>query len=882
MERQWPGWLATRPAVAVDKYPGSQGTGLSWAADVPSSTRGEEEALFRHLAGKVMFAWASHNVSQTGADPVLRKIDRIGIYCDEKGIVTFMSVKERMQVKDAKAILALLFNHFSPEVQRWVDRSTHHFNTIDGQRIKRMVLVAEALADDEGPAVTVRPGPVECNLAFFDDASTSEETVALADQPSSSTSLVPYGPNVDQPSSSTSLVPYGPSVSTTLALPTVVTTLREPKSVALVAEAEGKLASARLEKERLDGKMQDMTKQLQDLDAKMLRSGHGRAWRYVVLKLLRQQEAENLHGLLREAAELTAVPLEQLHGRAHHEATQRLSAIEKVFKRHAADVPSDEVDLRNREVVILERLGLKEQQKIQQVQHDLDCTADRVVETTALVEERKKERDAEREVLQQRASRVTRVYFDTGRAPFYTIPKAKDEQVESFLVEEVQRRTKLSSDPKKLAMLSSDPEKLARAIGTVADVAYGLVRDRVLDETYWPHGDDANRKRNLVNLVEAAVGNLLFPRQADEDEEVKPNEETEEEKNARREAESKAHLAAHKEMRRECSTCAECLELDYMHGHLCATHASEFKERKKHASEVLLSDAVRAAAQMARGEERIPETLSAAAKSRPKKKTKGDNNALHKEALKQVNRCMNAMNAMHPCSQCGKEVLAPCEFLHYPTETWWKMEVPKNAPKEVLRFDATELGKTQFVFCVGDHSCENEWADTLQCRICGGTEWKRSQLPGLETHHPRRLLLEDEWRREAVKRGNMAKRQVQLGMIHPVRSRDPVLLRELEQCREQLYWTPNNEILAMEFKERRNAMGYTREEVEQRQAELYWEAVDETLAKLEAGSMKAKVLRAPICVKGCKGAAQSTMGPRRVEPPQAVPHLLAFADPLGS
>ena len=324
----------------------------------------------------------------------------------------------------------------------------------------------------------------------------------------------------------------------------------------------------------------------------------------------------------------------------------------------------------------------------------------------------------------------------------------------------MQRRAKLSSDPKKLAMLSSDPEKLARAIGTVADVAYGLVRDRVLDETYSPHGGNENRKGNLVKLVAAASGNLLCPRQEDEDEEVKPNSETEEEKNARREAESKAHLAAHKEMRRECSTCAECLELDYMHGHFCATHASEFKERKKHASEVLLSDAVRASEQMAQGSERIPETPSASAKSRPKKKAKGDDKALHKEALKQLNRCMNAMTDMYPCSQCGKES-SSCDFLHYPTETWWKMEPVTKQIENVIRslgnspedqqekhrlqsrlkklqeelqqrgfngvFDKEQLGKTQFIFCGRD--CENEWADTLQCRICGGTEWRMEALP---------------------------------------------------------------------------------------------------------------------------------------------------------
>ena len=43
MECQWPGWLTTRPAVAVGECPGSQGTGISWAADVPSSLGGGEE-----------------------------------------------------------------------------------------------------------------------------------------------------------------------------------------------------------------------------------------------------------------------------------------------------------------------------------------------------------------------------------------------------------------------------------------------------------------------------------------------------------------------------------------------------------------------------------------------------------------------------------------------------------------------------------------------------------------------------------------------------------------------------------------------------------------------------------------------------------------------
>ena len=194
-------------------------------------------------------------------------------------------------------------------------------------------------------------------------------------------------------------------------------------------------------------------------------------------------------------------------------------------------------------------------------------------------------------------------------------------------------------------------------------------------------------------------------------------------------------------------------------------------------------------------------------------------------------------------------------------------------------FDKGQLGKTQFIFCGRD--CENEWADTLQCRICGGTEWKRSQKPCMDTHDPRRLLLEDEWRREAVKRGNMAKRQVQLGMIHPVRSRDPALLRELQQRRDELNRTPNNdELLAMEVDKLQNAVLYTREEVEERQAELYREECDRTLAKLEAGSMKAKVLRAPICVKGCMGAAQSTMGPRLNRERLTEPLVSEFAAPF--
>ena len=98
----------------------------------------------------------------------------------------------------------------------------------------------------------------------------------------------------------------------------------------------------------------------------------------------------------------------------------------------------------------------------------------------------------------------------------------------------------------------------------------------------------------------------------------------------------------------------------------------------------------------------------------------------------------------------------------------------------------------------------------------------------MDTHDPRRLLLEEEWRREAVKRGKAAAKQVKFGMIHPVRSSDPDILRELEQRREELYRTPNSERLAMEVKKLQDAVLYTREEVEQRQEDLYW-------GKFEAG-----------------------------------------------
>eukprot|EP00973_Karenia_brevis_P075939 10550813-Karenia_brevis.AAC.1 len=64
-----------------------------------------------------------------------------------------MSVKERMQIKTAKALFALQFNHFSPQAQQCVDKSTHRFSTIDGERIQRMLRVAKAFGD-EGPAVT--------------------------------------------------------------------------------------------------------------------------------------------------------------------------------------------------------------------------------------------------------------------------------------------------------------------------------------------------------------------------------------------------------------------------------------------------------------------------------------------------------------------------------------------------------------------------------------------------------------------------------------------------------------------------------------------------------------------------------------------------------
>ena len=189
-----------------------------------------------------------------------------------------------------------------------------------------------------------------------------------------------------------------------------------------------------------------------------------------------------------------------------------------------------------------------------------------------------------------------------------------------------------------------------------------------------------------------------------------------------------------------------------------------------------------------------------------------------------------------------------------PTEMWWKMEVPNGAPAKVLRFDAEQLGKTQFVFC--DRDCENEWADTLQCRICGGTEWKRSKLPSMASHDTRRLILEESWLQEAVKRGKTAAKQVQLCMIHPVRS------KELEQRRRELYRIGNNESLAKEVEERELNVCYTTEEVKQRQAQLFQVAYEDTLAALEAGSMKAEVLHAPICDKECTGAAQSTMGPR--------------------
>ena len=863
---------------------------------------GEQELfhmLFLQLSWQLKCSWGSQKVSKRGSDPQLLKVDRIGVYGDEEGIVAFMSVNERMALGKAKALFELMFGQFPLEVQQYMDNNTHRFNTIDGERIQRMVLVAEALRPP--PAVTVRPGPVEYNLAVFDEASASEATVALVDQPSSSTSLVPHGPNVYQPSSSTSLVPYGPSVSTILALP-------EPESVALLTEAEGKLTGARLEKERLCGEVEELTDRLRNLDAKMLRSGNGRAWRAVVLKLA-QQNAETKASfmreakmvvivnilkkqnkqkrvsleVLREAERLTGQPLERLRDECWScLATQKLSNIGTMFSRHALDVPPDELDLRDPEVKILERLGHEPQRKLEATQRDLDCTTDLVVEAIALVEERKKERDLELAVLQQRKCRATQVYLDLGSAPFYATPKAKEDQVVSFLMQEVQRRTKSSSDQHELAR-------------TITNVAYDLVKDGVLDETYSPSSQ--NGKTKLVNIVES-VTNSLVQRDEDEDEEVKAKEETEVERKTRMKVESKAHLAAFKEMRPACSTCAECLGLDYMHGHFCATHAPEFDERKKKY------------AKAAQQTPRFPERgAAAAAKPRSTKKAKGDNRALRKEIYSRVDECMNGSTSMK-CSQCGNES-SSCVFLHYPTEMWWRMDLEPAEKKELeefiakkkkqndaeakhiedeikllggspadqqkkkefqvrlkeLRkpvfdglFDSRQVGETQFIFC--GRECENEWADTLQCRLCGGTEWKRSQMPFLDTHDPRRLLLEDEWRREAVKRGNMAKRQVQLGMIHPVRSRDPVLLRELEQCREQLYRTPNNEILAMEFKERRNAMGYTREEVEQRQAELYCEAFDETLAKLEAGSMKAKVLRAPICAKGCMGAAQSTMGPR--------------------
>ena len=414
MDCQWPAWLATRPAVEEDKYPGSQGTGISFTAVLPSLMGdGEQELfhmLFLQLSWQLKCSWGSQKVSKRGSDPQLLKVDRIGVYGDEEGIVAFMSVNERMALGKAKALFELMFGQFPLEVQQYMDNNTHRFNTIDGERIQRMVLVAEALRPP--PAITVRPGPVEYNLAVFDEASASEATVAL----------------VDQSSSSTSLVPYGPSASTILALP-------EPESVALLTEAEGKLTGARLEKERLDGEMKDLTNRLQDLDAKMhakmLRSGQGRVWRDVVVKLFRQQKAENLCGLLREAEELTAVPLEQMHGLALHKATQRLPAIENFFSRHAPDVPPDELDLRDPEVKILERLGHEPQQKLEATQRDLDCATDLVVEAIALVEERKRERDLELAVLQQRKCRATQVYLDLGSAPFYATPKAKDQVVSS-------------------------------------------------------------------------------------------------------------------------------------------------------------------------------------------------------------------------------------------------------------------------------------------------------------------------------------------------------------------------------------------------------------------------------------------------------------------
>jgi hypothetical protein len=204
------------------------------------------------------------------------------------------------------------------------------------------------------------------------------------------------------------------------------------------------------------------------------------------------------------------------------------------------------------------------------------------------------------------------------------------------------------------------------------------------------------------------------------------------------------------------------------------------------------------------------------------------------------------------CNHCGR-VCSPKMFLHYPTQMWWDVwEVPDDAalrreaemagvkpPAEVPRYDEKELGKTQFVFC--GRACENEWADILICRQCGGT-WEEKRAPEndwgktpeqkdlvlwpQETDNPRRLQLEDEWRREAVKRGNTAKRQVQLFMVHPDRK----------------------------YVEGKNVEGYpkalyTEKEVEERQAQLYQAKYDETLAKLEVGSMKARVLRAPICSK---------------------------------
>ena len=130
-----------------------------------------------------------------------------------------------------------------------------------------------------------------------------------------------------------------------------------------------------------------------------------------------------------------------------------------------------------------------------------------------------------------------------------------------------------------------------------------------------------------------------------------------------------------------------------MRGHFCATHAPEFGERKKKYAKV------------AQQTPRFPErSAAAAANTRSTKKTKGDNRALRKEIFSRVDECMNGSTSMK-CSQCGKES-SSCEFLHYPTEMWWKMKVPDDAPVKVLRFDAELLGKTQFIFC--GRECENE------------------------------------------------------------------------------------------------------------------------------------------------------------------------------